>query len=164
MALATTPGNQVHADQILHAIHTTHAPTGTLVAAALAGCGQGAEPGAESPSTGGGRAGLKVGNTEVVANMIADLVPCDVYRIEAAEPYSDRYDDTVARNVLEQDSDARPARTCADATIAEGLPVRGEQVQRARSQVTEWLSAHRAALTASEQDPERNHTSRPRSR
>ncbi len=57
----------------------------------------------------GGRTWLKVGNTEVVANMIADLVPCDVYRIEAAEPYSDNYDNTVARNVREQNSDARPA-------------------------------------------------------
>lgn len=56
----------------------------------------------------GGRTWLKVGNTEVVATMIADLVPCDVYRIEAAEPYSDKYDDTVARNVREQDAGARP--------------------------------------------------------
>jgi len=149
----------------------------------------------------GGRIWLEVGNTEVVATMIADLVPCDVYRIEAAEPYSDDYDDTVARNVREQDTDARPAiadplpgldqydvvllgspiwnvrapmimttftekldftgktvhptttyamsglgtterdyaRTCAGATIAEGLAVRGEQVQQARPQVTDWL-------------------------
>lgn len=149
----------------------------------------------------GGRAWLKVGNTEVVAGTIADLVPCDVYRIEAAEPYSDSYDDTVARNVREQDADARPviadplprlgqydivllgspiwnvrapmimstfteqldftgktvhpfttyamsglgtterdyARTCSGATIAEGLAVRGEQVQQARPQVTQWL-------------------------
>ena len=34
---------------------------------------------------------------------------CDVHRIEAAEPYSDDYDDTVARNVREQEADARPA-------------------------------------------------------
>ena len=57
----------------------------------------------------GGRIWLKVGNTEVVATMIADLVPCDVYRIEAAEPYSDNYDDTVARNVREQNANGRPA-------------------------------------------------------
>jgi flavodoxin len=57
----------------------------------------------------GGRIWLKVGNTEVVATMIAGLVPCDVYRIEAAEAYSDNYDDTVARNVREQNADARPA-------------------------------------------------------
>ena len=31
-----------------------------------------------------------------------------VERIEAAEPYSADYDDTVARNVREQDADARP--------------------------------------------------------
>ena len=57
----------------------------------------------------GGRIWLKVGNTEVVATMIADLVPCDVYRIEGAEPYSDNYDDTVARNVREQNANGRPA-------------------------------------------------------
>ncbi|MEU6644060.1 flavodoxin [Saccharomonospora sp. NPDC046836] len=57
----------------------------------------------------GGRRYLRVGNTEVLAGMIADRIDCDVYRIEAAEPYSDDYDDTVERNVREQDADARPA-------------------------------------------------------
>ncbi|WP_202872199.1 flavodoxin [Kribbella soli] len=149
----------------------------------------------------GGRTWLKVGNTEVVATMIADLIACDVYRIEATEPYSNKYDDTVARNVREQNADVRPAiakqlpaidqydvvllgspiwnvrapmimstftekldfagktvhpfttyamsglgtterdyaRSCPGATIAEGLAVRGEQVQQARPQVTDWL-------------------------
>jgi flavodoxin len=32
-----------------------------------------------------------------------------VHRIEAADPYSDEYDPTVARNVQEQNADARPA-------------------------------------------------------
>ena len=31
-----------------------------------------------------------------------------VHRIEAADPYSDDYEETVARNVREQDADARP--------------------------------------------------------
>jgi flavodoxin len=57
----------------------------------------------------GGRKFLQVGNTEVLAGMIRERVACDVHRIEAAEPYSDGYDDTVARNVREQDTDARPA-------------------------------------------------------
>lgn len=57
----------------------------------------------------GGRRFLDVGNTEVLAGMIRDRIACDVHRIEAAEPYSDDYDDTVARNVREQDADARPA-------------------------------------------------------
>jgi flavodoxin len=64
----------------------------------------------------GGRRTLKVGNTEVVAGLIEDTIGCDVYRINAAEPYSDSYDDTVARNVREQDDDARPR-------IADPLPV-----------------------------------------
>ncbi|WP_326607941.1 hypothetical protein OG930_41820 [Streptomyces sp. NBC_01799] len=57
----------------------------------------------------GGRRDLKVGNTEVLAGMIADRTACDVHRIQAAAPYPDDYDATVARNVREQDDDARPA-------------------------------------------------------
>jgi flavodoxin len=56
----------------------------------------------------GGRRNLQVGNTEILARMINDLVDCDPYRIEAADPYSTSYDATVARNVTEQDADARP--------------------------------------------------------
>ncbi|WP_459385014.1 flavodoxin [Arthrobacter humicola] len=57
----------------------------------------------------GGRTNLDVGNTEVLAGMIGTLIACDVHRIEAAAPYSDGYDATVARNVREQDGNARPA-------------------------------------------------------
>lgn len=57
----------------------------------------------------GGRINLTVGNTEVVAGMISQLIKCDVYRIEAADPYPDDYEETVARNVQEQDANARPA-------------------------------------------------------
>ncbi|WP_233549891.1 flavodoxin [Cellulomonas rhizosphaerae] len=56
----------------------------------------------------GGRRDLEVGNTERLATMIAGRTGCDVYRIEASDPYSDDYDDTVARNVREQDTNARP--------------------------------------------------------
>ncbi|MDG4825182.1 flavodoxin [Asanoa sp. WMMD1127] len=57
----------------------------------------------------GGRRWLEVGNTQRVADLIARLIRCDVHRIEAAEPYPDAYDPTVARNVREQEDDARPA-------------------------------------------------------
>jgi len=40
--------------------------------------------------------------------MIADRLKCDLHRISAAEPYSDDYDQTVARNAREQEADARP--------------------------------------------------------
>jgi flavodoxin len=60
----------------------------------------------------GGRRDLELGNTEVLARMIDELIECDVYRIEATDPYPDGYDATVARNVREQDDDARP--TIAD--------------------------------------------------
>ena len=57
----------------------------------------------------GGRTDLDTGNTEILAGMISNLITCDIHRIEAAEPYPDGYDATVARNVREQDADARPA-------------------------------------------------------
>ncbi len=56
----------------------------------------------------GGRRDLPVGNTEVVAQKIAERLSCDVHHLEAADPYSRSYDDTVARNVREQDNDGRP--------------------------------------------------------
>ena len=57
----------------------------------------------------GGRIRLDVGNTEVLVGLIRQRIACDVYRIEAADPYPDDYEETVARNVREQESDARPA-------------------------------------------------------
>ena len=57
----------------------------------------------------GGRRHLDVGNTEVLARLIAELIDCHLHRIEAADPYSASYDATVARNVREQNTDARPA-------------------------------------------------------
>lgn len=57
----------------------------------------------------GGRRDLDVGNTEVLAGMVGGLMGCDVHRIEAAVPYPDDYDATVARNVREQNEDIRPA-------------------------------------------------------
>ncbi|WP_329331549.1 hypothetical protein OG866_02160 [Streptomyces sp. NBC_00663] len=57
----------------------------------------------------GDRTTLKVGNTEVVARKIRDLIDCEVYRIEPADPYPESYDATVQRNNREQDADARPA-------------------------------------------------------
>ena len=57
----------------------------------------------------GGRRNLKVGNTEVLAQAISARLDCDVHRIEAVDPYPADYDETVERNVREQDTDARPA-------------------------------------------------------
>ncbi|MEV7670492.1 flavodoxin [Streptomyces sp. NPDC000963] len=157
----------------------------------------------------GGRTTLKVGNTEVPAHKIRDLIDCDLYRIEPADPYPESYDATVRRNVREQDTDARPAikgtlpsldgydtvllgspiwnvrapmimttfterldfagktvipftthamsglgttardyaASCRGATFAEGLAVRGEEVDQADRGVKAWLQ--RVGLTAS---------------
>lgn len=65
----------------------------------------------------GGRRDLKVGNTEVLAQTIGDLIECDVHQIEAADPYPQGYDATVRRNSKEQDADARPAIANALASI-----------------------------------------------
>lgn len=56
----------------------------------------------------GNRIDLEVGNTKRLAKMISDRIGCDVYEILAADPYSDSYDETVARNVQEQEADDRP--------------------------------------------------------
>ena len=50
--------------------------------------------------------------------MINGMVRCDVYRIEAVEPYAASYDATVERNVREQNTDARPAIRNPLASIA----------------------------------------------
>ena len=57
----------------------------------------------------GDRVTLETGNTQVVAEMMAAAASVDVYRIEAADPYPEDYQETVARNVREEDSNARPA-------------------------------------------------------
>jgi hypothetical protein len=56
----------------------------------------------------GGRRNLEVGNTEVLARAISVRLDCDVHRVEAVDPYPADYDETVERNVQEQDTDARP--------------------------------------------------------
>ncbi|MEV4130577.1 flavodoxin [Dactylosporangium sp. NPDC049742] len=103
---------------------------GALLGAATAGCGNASPAPPRTPGPAGssprrvllayfsragenywygGRRTLDVGNTQIIAEMIASLVRADVYRIEAAEPYPDSYDATVQRNVAEQNADARPA-------------------------------------------------------
>ena len=64
----------------------------------------------------GGRRTLAEGHTETVARMIQQRIGCDTFQIEAADPYPDDYDETVARNVREEDANARPA-------IATALPL-----------------------------------------
>ena len=59
----------------------------------------------------GGRRDLEVGNTAVLATKIVDRLGCDVYEIQAADPYPDSYDETVARNVREQDEDIQLPRS-----------------------------------------------------
>lgn len=50
-----------------------------------------------------------VGNTAVVAGYIQDLVDCDVYEIEAAEPYPYEYEAATDQAQREKSANARPA-------------------------------------------------------
>jgi flavodoxin len=56
----------------------------------------------------GGRTHLEVGNTEVAAEMISASISADVFKIEAADPYPASYQETVDRNVREQNDEGRP--------------------------------------------------------
>jgi flavodoxin len=84
----------------------------------------------------GGRKVLKVGNTQVVAGMIQGALGCDVFQIRPVDPYSDRYDPTVQRNVREQNENARPgivgmpSSIAAYDTIVIGSPIWNVRVPR----------------------------------
>ena len=52
---------------------------------------------------------IEKGNTEIVAETIAELTGGDLYRITTAEPYPDDYASMLARAQEELDADARPA-------------------------------------------------------
>lgn len=56
----------------------------------------------------GDRIDLEVGNTEVLAGMIADRIDCDVHKIEPVDAYPYDYEKTVEQNAREQEADARP--------------------------------------------------------
>jgi flavodoxin len=82
----------------------------------------------------GGRRDLEVGNTELLARMIRELIDCDVHRIDAADPYPASYDATVARNVREQDADARPGIANPLASIGQyDVVLRGSPIWNVRA-------------------------------
>ena len=51
---------------------------------------------------------VEKGNTEIVAEMIAELIGGDLFRITTAEPYPDDYASMLTRAREELDADARP--------------------------------------------------------
>ena len=58
---------------------------------------------------GGAYRRISVGNTEKVAEMLADLTGGELYKIEQAEPYSDNYKTCVAQAREDWQKNARPA-------------------------------------------------------
>ena len=57
---------------------------------------------------------ISVGNTEKVANMIAEMAGADLFKIQQKVPYSAAYD------------------TCKGATVTSGLAIQGGMVDHAR--------------------------------
>jgi flavodoxin len=51
---------------------------------------------------------LKVGNTEVVANIIEELTGADTFKIEQTKPYSKGYNECIAEAQADQKRNARP--------------------------------------------------------
>jgi flavodoxin len=51
---------------------------------------------------------LPVGNTEVVAKMIQEMTGCDLFKIEAVNPYPKEYNETTNVARKEQNDNARP--------------------------------------------------------
>ena len=72
----------------------------------------------------GGRRDLEVGNTEVLARMISELIDGDVYRIEAADPYSAQ---------LRRDRAAQRPRAGRRRTPRDRQPARLDQLVRHRA-------------------------------
>jgi flavodoxin len=81
----------------------------------------------------GGRIELAVGNTEVVARTILDVVECDVFQIEALDPYPYGYEATVQRNASEQEANARPEIVNPPASIAQSTILLGSPVWNVRA-------------------------------
>ncbi len=87
----------------------------------------------------GGRRTLDVGNTEVLATVLAEHTSARLYRIQPAQPYPADYDGAVERNRREQDQDALPAITgplpdpASFDTILLGSPVWNSQAPRIMS-------------------------------
>lgn len=51
---------------------------------------------------------LTVGNTEVAADLIAEFVEADKFKIDMVQPYPENYTDCTAKAKLDQGSNARP--------------------------------------------------------
>ena len=51
---------------------------------------------------------LAIGNTEIAAEIIAELTGADTFRIEQIQPYSKNYNECIAQAQADQNRDARP--------------------------------------------------------
>ena len=83
-----------------------------------------------------------MGYTEGLASMISMLVECDLHRIEPLDPYPDDYEETVERNVREQQSDVRPAIANPLSSIADyDMVLLGSGVWNVRAPMIMWTFA-----------------------
>lgn len=51
---------------------------------------------------------LDIGNTEIAANIIAELTGADLFKIEQAQPYSKNYNECISQAQADQNRNARP--------------------------------------------------------
>lgn len=51
---------------------------------------------------------LAIGNTEIVAKMIADMTGSDLFEVETVKPYAEGYYDCIDEAKVELDAGARP--------------------------------------------------------
>lgn len=51
---------------------------------------------------------LDIGNTEIAANMIAELTGAELFRIEQSKPYSKKYNECIEQARADQKNNARP--------------------------------------------------------
>ena len=117
---------------------------------------------------GGAMRYVKVGNTEIVANIIKDLVPADSFKIEMKNPYSPVYMTCIEeakkdlRAKLESfdfsgktilplctnegsgmgSSEREIKKTCPGAAVKKGLPITGSAAASSKSSVERWLKAN----------------------
>ena len=107
---------------------------------------------------------VKVGNTEIVCDIMKELIPADTFKIEMEHPYSPVYMTCIDEAKKDLRAKARPAlvsmpdsideysgmgsserdikRACPGATVKSGLPITGGNAANSKNSVQRWLTAN----------------------
>lgn len=79
---------------------------------------------------------LTVGNTEVVAKKINELIESDMFYIDTVQKYPDDHMQKIEIAKREFNEDARPELT---ARVTEGLAINGDNAANCDKEVEKWL-------------------------